>query len=409
MLVETGPTTRTTGTTATTPAHAELVARAASLRDDLRNNAAEADRERRLTDRAVAAVTGSGLMRLMTPKRHGGHGAEVRTLLEVAATLGEGCCSAAWTTGVLNVGNYVVSLFPEQAQREVWGTDPDARTALVLGRPNPGVEETEGGVYITGKWPYVSGCLHADRVGALVLRPGGEGRPSAPYFALMPMADVTVEDTWHIVGMRGTGSNTVVADRLFVPEHRLLPYQPVLRGETDGVVDPANRYRNSLVGIFSIGLLGSLLGGARAAFDLVQEKAGSRPVAGSTYKSQAESPSLQLDLATAASKIDTAWLLATRIAETTEQFAAAGENADTLTRSRARMDSTRAAQLCREAVDLLVTAHGSASFAEVNPLQRIWRDVHVGSRHAGFGMGIPEQLYGRALVGGDPREISLLV
>ncbi|GGK76151.1 acyl-CoA dehydrogenase family protein [Streptomyces flaveus] len=390
------------------PDRTELVARAAALRERLWEAAAEADRTHRLTDEAVTALTESGLMRLMTPKRLGGHQTDIRTLLEVAVEVGRGCCSAAWVTGVVNAGNFVVSLFPEAAQDEVWGGNPDARTAFVLGRPSNGVEETEGGVLISGQWPYASGSLHAEWMGGLVVDGADAGKPVVQ-FALMPMDELSVKDTWHFAGMRGTGSNTVVAERVFVPRHRLLPYVPVLNGETDGLIDAGHRYRNSFTGIFCVGLIGSLIGGADAAFRYVQEKASTRPVAGSTYAKQTESPTLQLDLAAAATKIESARLLATALTDRIDRFASAGENPDVVTRARARMDSTQVTQLCREAVDILLTAYGSSAFAESNPLQRIWRDVNVGSRHAGFGMGIPQQVYGRALVGKDPREISLLV
>jgi alkylation response protein AidB-like acyl-CoA dehydrogenase len=158
-----------------------------------------------------------------------------------------------------------------------------------------------------------------------------------------------------------------------------------------------------------VGLIGSMIGGAEAAYQYVAEAAANRPVAGSTYKAQIDSPTLQLDLAAAAMAIDTAKLHAARIADTVDEFARAGHNADLLTRARARMTATFVGERCREAIDILVTAFGTSAFAEHNPLQRIWRDINVGSRHAGFGMGIPHQVYGRALVGRDPRDVSAMV
>ncbi|WP_017539652.1 acyl-CoA dehydrogenase family protein [Nocardiopsis halophila] len=390
-----------------TPGPTDPVARATGLRPLLAEDAAEADRARRLTDRVVDAVTDAGLMRLMTPPGLGGAGTGVRTLLDTATELGRGCASTAWVTGVLNVGNFVASLFPEAAQEEVWGGNPDARTAQVLGVPAKDVEPAAGGVRVTGRWAYMSGSLHADWVGVLLARGPEDGAPGV-HFALIPRDELALHDTWQVVGMRGTGSNTMAADRVFVPEHRLLPYLPVLNGELTAD-DTAAPHRNSLTGVFSLGLLGSLIGGAKAAFDYVSAKAPERPAAGSTYPDQAASPTTQLALAEAATMIDTAQLHARRIADTVDEHALTGSGAETLVRARSRMDSAHVAQLCRSAVDTLITAYGSSAFAETSPLQRIWRDVHVGSRHAGFGMGIPQQVYGRALVGGDPRDISLLV
>ncbi|RCG23998.1 acyl-CoA dehydrogenase [Sphaerisporangium album] len=390
------------------PGHEELVGRAAALREPLWADAAECDRSRRLTDAVVEKITGAGLTRLLTPARFGGHETGTRTLLAVTSELGRGCCSASWVTGLLNAGGFVVSLFPHRAQEEVWGTNRDARIALVLGLPSRSVEETGEGVVLSGRWAYASGSLHSDWIGVLVAVPTEAGRPSV-HIALLRRDEVDVEDTWFFVGMRGTGSNTVVADRVAVPRHRLLPYAPVLNGETDGLVDEGHLYRNSLTGVFSLAVIGSLVGGAEAAFAYVRERAHDRPVAGSTYASQAESPTLQLDLSEAAMKIDTARMHARRVADTIDEFARAKVNADLETRARVRMDATYVARQCREAVDILVTAYGTSAFDESSPLQRIWRDVNVGGRHAGFGMGIPQQVHGRALVGRDPREISFLV
>jgi len=390
------------------PDRDELIARARALREDLRQDAADADRQRRLTDRAVCGITQAGLMRLLTPVRYGGYSVDMRTLLEVTVELGSGCCSAGWVTGVLNAGNFLVSLYPAQTQDEVWATNPDASAALVLGVPSTAVEEAEGGVFLSGEWGYASGSLHSDWVCVLMAIEKASGEAER-YFALMRSSEVKVRDTWFYAGMRGTGSNTVTADGVFVPRHRLLPFAPVLNGEMDGLADESNLYRNSLTGLFSIGLIGPLVGGADAAFSQVQHEAPSRRVAGTTYSSQKESPTIQLKLAAAAVKIDTAKLHARRAADTVDEFARAGKKPDLVVRTRTRVDAAYTAEQCREAIDALLTAYGSSAFKESSPLQRIWRDINVGSRHAGFGMGIPDQLYGRALVGLDPLEISFLV
>jgi 3-hydroxy-9,10-secoandrosta-1,3,5(10)-triene-9,17-dione monooxygenase len=394
--------------TVSTAGHDELVSRAAGLRETLWQDAAACDSERRLAARDLTGITQAGLTRMLTPRRYGGLAVDMRTFLDVTTELGRGCCSAAWVTGVIGAGNFVVSLFPGEAQDEVWADHPDARAALVLGAPTAVVEQAEGGVIITGQWPYASGILHSDWVCVLVPR-GTDSPDFAVHLALLPVSEVEIRDTWFFTGMRGTGSNTVVADHLYVPRHRVLPLMPVIIGETDNLVPPDHRYRNSLMGLFAIGLLGAQLGGADRALSYVREHGPTRPVAASTYRSQVESPTFQLDLAAAATLIHCAGLLADDLAQSVDEHATAGRNADMSTRAQARMDSTQVAQNCRDAVGLLLTAYGSSAFSQSNPLQRIWRDISVASRHAGFGMGIPQQLYGRALVGMDPRAISFLV
>jgi len=189
----------------------------------------------------------------------------------------------------------------------------------------------------------------------------------------------------------------------------VMPYAPIVTGQLRGPAGADNLYRSSFSGLLSVGLLGPQIGAVEAAFRYVREQAPQRRVASSTFTSQVQSPAFQTDLAEVSITIDGANLHAHRLARTVEDYARTGLLPDEVTRSRARMEATHVTRSCREAIDTLITAFGSSAFAESNPLQRIWRDVHLGSRHAGFGMGIPQLVYGRSLVGLDPREISYLV
>ncbi|MFC9876172.1 acyl-CoA dehydrogenase family protein [Nocardia salmonicida] len=402
------PTTTSRITPALIPSRDDIVARATALREILQEEAPAADQQRRLADRVINEITDAGLLRLTTPTRFGGYDANMRTFLEVAVALGRGCTSASWVSSVWNVGSFIVSLFPDDVQDQVWGQNPDTRAALVLGGMKPDVEWVDGGAVITGEWPYASGSLHSEWVTVLLAEKPVDGPPKLT-LALLQADKVTVRDTWFFTGMRGTGSNTIVADRVFVPSERLVPFLPIANGAAGTLPGQHTRYQDCLSGIFSIGLIGPLIGGAQAVLQYVIEKGPTRPVAFSTFPNQAASPSFQLDVAAAARRIDTALFHAGRIADVVDEFAAAGKDIDLLTRSRLKADSAHVARECRDAIDTLLSAYGSSAFAETNPLQRIWRDVNVGSRHVAFGMGIPDQQYGRALVGGNPCDISYLV
>lgn len=390
-----------------TPAHHELVATASALRAQLQDDAAEQDRERRLTARTVAGLRDAGMLRLTVPRALGGHEVDMRTLADVTAELGRGCTSTAWVTAVVNTGNFLIGLFPEATRKEVWGDNPNACAAGIL-TPSATATPVKGGVEVTGTWAYASGSQICDW--AVVGIPHG-GTPEAPAvtLALVPMSDVTVEDTWHVMGMRATASNTIVASDIFVPEHRLLPLGAAMSGAGMGDFSDEPLYRTSLAGLLILSLLGAQLGAADAALSYVLEKAPKRSISATFYANQTQSVAFQMDVAEAAAKIDTARFHIRRLAEGLDEYAQRGELPDLGIRSRNRMDGAYASQQVKQAVDLLVSAHGTSAFADFSPLQRIFRDVNVASRHAGTGIRIPQELYGKTLLGLDPYSVSFLI
>ncbi|HEX6998368.1 MAG TPA: acyl-CoA dehydrogenase family protein [Gammaproteobacteria bacterium] len=111
---------------ADTPSRDELLERAAAMRELLMENAEETDRLRRLPDPIVATLKEAGLCRLMVPKRFGGYQTDIHTYIAVMAELGRGCGATAWVAGLINVCAWLAGLFPERAQRDVWGANPHA-------------------------------------------------------------------------------------------------------------------------------------------------------------------------------------------------------------------------------------------------------------------------------------------
>jgi len=212
------------------------------------------------------------------------------------------------------------------------------------------------------------------------------------------MSDVTIEDTWYVTGMRGTGSNTVVAHEVFVPHHRIAPF----------VIGSDAPQHAHLAGILTVAILGPQLGMADAVLGFVRARAHGRPIAVSVYTSQAEAVPFQLDVAEAATKIDTAWLHARRASSDVDAAMAGDLQLTKENRARIRADYAWASQQAREAVDILMSAHGTSAFAEFSPLSRIWRDIGTASRHALFTLNVPFELYGRTLLGFDPHVSPML-
>ena len=384
-----------------------LIARAREIRPLLEKHASQTDSLRRLPDEVVRALRDSGLCRLMVPKRHGGYQTSVRTYIEVMAEVGRGCGSTAWVASLVNVCEWLAGLFPDRAQQEVWGANRDAWIAGSLA-PNGLAVPVDGGWRVSGKWPWASGSLHAQWVACGIHMENERGEMTNLGLSLLPIADVTVEDTWFMAGMKGTGSNTILATDAFVPEHRFLPYPPAFQGQyrTEHMDEPV--YRVALVPVTVLILAGSQLGAASAALEFVVSKSKTRGITHTTFQRQAESSGFQMLVAEAAMKIDTAYLHALRAADDLDRAAGAGRHPDLTERARVRIDTALAAKYAREAVELLVQAHGTSSLADHNPLQRLWRDVHVASHHAITEWQVNLEVYGRALLGVEPNITHLI-
>lgn len=386
---------------------AALLERAAAIRPLLDANAEQADALRRLPEANVRALRESGVCRLMVPRRCGGYQTSIRTYMEVMAEVGRGCGSSAWVASLINVCAWLAALFPERAQQDVWGADPDAWIAGSLA-PNGVAVPVAGGWRVTGKWPWASGCLHAQWVACGIHMKDERGEMANLGLSLMPIGDVTLEDTWFMAGMKGTGSNTIHARDVFVPEHRFLPYPQAFGGVYRTEYRDEAVYRAALVPVTVLILAGSQLGVARAALEYVIAQAGTRGITHTNFGRQSESAGFQMLVAEAAMKIDTACLHAYRAADDLDRHARAGRHPDLTARARARMDTALTAKYCREAVELLVQAHGTSSLADHSRLQRLWRDVHVASHHAITEWQVNLEVYGKALLGVEPNITHLI-
>ncbi|MFC4942868.1 acyl-CoA dehydrogenase family protein [Pseudonocardia sp. GCM10023141] len=377
---------------------ADLVARAAKLVPQLAAHAQQTEDQRRVVEENITAIEEAGLFSIMQPKRYGGLEVDFRTKLEVTRELARGCGSTAWATSLLNVCAWFTGLWNEQAQDDVWGEHPASRIAGVFA-PTSVAEPVDGGWIVTGKWGWASGCLHAQwgLVGIPILGPDGALQDQG--LVLIPMADLTIEDTWYVTGMKGTGSNTLVADKVFVPTHRYVSVFGLIGGKADNPHHDEVLYRAAFVPGAAIILVGPQLGLAQAALDFVIEKAHRRNIAYTFYDVQADAPVVQLAIARAASLVDSAHLHAYRAAADIDEWAYRGVFPSYTERARVRMDTGRAIVLAREAIRELVTAHGASSFADASPLQRIWRDSEVASRHAVANPEISAENYGQALLG----------
>ncbi|MEV7994837.1 acyl-CoA dehydrogenase family protein [Streptomyces sp. NPDC086077] len=396
----------TTGEQPEQDVRAELVARATALQPLLRGHSARAEAERVLPAEVVDAMAEAGIFRQLTPKRYGGSETDLRTLIQVSETLGEGDGSAAWVGMIIAVTNWLACLFPDQAQEEVFGADADARVTGVAAPTGVG-ERVAGGWRVSGKWSYNSGAPFATWAALGVLLKDDRGEISDHSLALIPASELAFEDTWHTAGMKATASGTLVGQDVFVPEHRVLSVPAAAEGIYPRTTRDTALYSSAFGPMLVLCLTGPLLGLGRAALTAAREAAVTKPLSFTVHNSQADSVGVQMQVAEAALKLESARLLVYRAADEVDRGAHGGP-LSLATRSHIRARAGFAAQQVVEAINVLANVHGSSAFADSNILQRIWRDANVAARHAGLIPAVGLEVHGKSLLGVSER-VSLML
>lgn len=391
-LIPTSDPGRRTGT----PGALAPLEAARSLVPLLADEAPRTESGRRLTEASVTALREAGLFRLGTPAACGGLGADIRTAVDVCEELAHGCAASSWIVGIAYGGNLFASQLAENERAALWKHDPDA---IVCGTANPSgtAERADNGWILNGSWPWISGIHHAQWTLLGFAWTDNEGETERG-MALVPTSALTVDDVWHVAGMRGSGSNTAVADDVYVPDSRTISLTDMANGTYRRRHSDEARITFHLS--INLPLAATAVGIAAEALQRVVTAAaqGKRAVS-PLHHLVAEAPAHQLNVADAATLIDTARLHLGRAADEVDREARAGRRPELRDRARLRMDAAHAMRCARDAVSLLLDTAGAGSFADGSVLQRAWRDIEMATRHAAFSIQTSKEIYGRALLG----------
>jgi 3-hydroxy-9,10-secoandrosta-1,3,5(10)-triene-9,17-dione monooxygenase len=381
---------------------AKLVACAERLVPELRERVATAERLRRLPDENVAAVREADLLKVLQARAFGGHQSSLRTHIDVVATLARGCAATGWCAGVIHAHSWLMGLFPWQAQEDAYGTDPDTIISAVIS-PRGTAKRVQGGFLLSGFWAFCSGCEHAQflLLGAAIKDDAGAIIDEGDL--LVPVANITIRDDWNAVGLRGTGSCSIVAENVFVPAHRYLSLPAATTGNAPGLGRQQGwLYRAAPVAVLALAITPAALGIAEAALTNFMERLPGREVAYTQREMQRDMPVTHLQVAEAATKIDTARLVLCHCADEIEAAARAGGTMAFAKRARVRMDCAWAVRLCVEGVEILMLASGGSGVSESNAVQRAWRDLHAINMHGLLNLETNQEMYGRILLGLKP-------
>ncbi len=374
----------------------------------LRERAQEAEDARAVPAESVKALEEAGFFKLLQPVRYGGLEADPVTFYRAVRMIASACGSTGWVASVVGVHAWQLALFPSAAQQEVWGEDQATRMSSSYA-PTGRAQLTAGGYQLTGRWSFSSGCGHATWVllGGIVT--DADKNPVDFRTFLLPISDYQIDDVWDTVGLRGTGSNDIVVNGAFVPEHRSLGFGDVTKCECPGQeANTAPLYRIPFGSLFSCTITTPIIGMAIGAYDAHVAYQRDRVSTAYLGAKTAEDPFAQVRVARAAGDIDAAWLAIDRNMGELMTHARAGESIPMPLRLRIRRDQVLGTQRAVGAVDLLFENSGGRALKNGTAIQRFWRDVHAGRAHAINDLERALSMFGRGELGLPPAADAML-
>lgn len=370
----------------------------------LAQRAAAAEELRRLPAATVEDFRSSGLAGLLLPARYGGRQGEFPEILDPIRRMAHGCASSAWTLGFYMLHNWMLALFGEQAQDEVFAAGPVLCPAP-LAPTGRGVPDGDG-IRLSGRWSWATGVMDADwiMVGAIC----GPDEEPYPALALLPVSEIVVEDVWHTAGMRATGSNDVVIEDVFVPSHRLVKVVDIYSGTAPGAeLHDASAYRWPMVPALALVAAMPALGSAEWVADLFAERLAERVLAysGAAQKNQ---PAAQIRLGDARVRLRALRGLLDDTVGRIQDAVDARERIGRPVRADARAAAAYIVHESRSVIADLLEASGASAQFVTNPLQRAKRDVDVICGHVVFDYDVARELSGALEAGVKISPISMI-
>jgi len=357
-----------------------------------REMSADIDRGRRLPDDLVTRLREAGLLRATMPREVEALELAPAPALRCAEALARGDASAGWCVSIAITSALLVAYLPSSTRDEMFGGGKGV--AAGVWAPRGKAKSVDGGVVVSGRWPFCSGINHADMMfaGCFV----DERR--VPSVVALPKDDLRVLDTWHTLGLHGTGSHDSVADEVFVPADRVFSV-------FDGPTIDRPLYRFPVFGFFALSIGAAALGNARAAIDDLVELAGGKKGLGAT-RTLAERSATQAAVATAEAALGAARALYYEAIDAAWQASHESDAVPVALRNRLRLAATHATRTSADVVRNMYDLAGGSAIYDGAPLQRRFRDAFTATAHFQVNEASRE-LPGRVLLD-QPADVSML-
>ncbi|WP_240334379.1 acyl-CoA dehydrogenase family protein [Sphingobium estronivorans] len=378
----TGAIARPTGEAdAGVPSAESLIAKAKAMIPVLRERARACALGNDVPKETVAEMKEAGFFRILQPKRYGGYEMHPNVFFDVQKALAEGCMSTGWIYGVLGCHPYELALFHDEAQKEVWGEDPDMLVSSTY-QPVGKVEKVEGGFYLSGRWGFSSGSTHCGWVLLGAINFDTDGGPPDMRTFLLPRSDYQViEGTWDVFGLQGTGSFDILVERVFVPEHRTHRAADGFACNNPGQeANTGPLYRMPWAQLFTRSVSSAAFGGARNAINAAIEIMQSR-ISTNTGKASKADPNLHAAIARAIA--ETSEMDLTHRATFNELMDYAERN-EPIPMERRALFAYQSASVVRRLADLvddMVKLLGGRAVYMSSPILQPWLDLHAARAH----------------------------
>ena len=359
-----------------------------------RERADEAERLRVVPEASIKELEETGFFKLLQPKRFDGLEADPIDFYTAVRDIASACGSTGWVSSVVGVHPWQVALFTDEAQQAVWGNDTNTRLSSSYA-PTGKAVVADGGFQLSGKWSFSSGCDHCQWVllGGLVFNAEDQVVDFRTF--MVPRESYQIVDVWNMVGLRGTGSNDIVVDDVFIPEAFTLSM-----GDTGRCFGPGQElntselYKLPFHSIFTGTITVPIIGMAMGAYSEHVEMQQKRTRAAYLGEKASLDPFAAVRIARASSEIDAAWALLVNNIREEQAHISKGEKIPLGTRLKVRRDQVIGSQRAIDAIDSLFEASGGRALANGTYLQRAWRDAHAGRVHAANDPERALQMYG---------------
>ena len=352
--------------------------------DQIRELGPSNEAQGKLDDKVVQILRESGAIRLLQPKEYGGLEVHPREFAETVMTAASLDGSTGWIVGIVGVHPWEMAYADPKVREEVWGEDPDTWIASPYA-PMGVARPVDGGYIFNGRWQFSSGTDHCDWIflgGMLGDEDGKVAQPPRSLHLILPRSDYEiVEDSWDVAGLSGTGSKDIIVRDAFVPAYRTLEYHKVVEGiapREAGLTNPT--YLMPFSTVFPLGISAAVIGIAEGALHhhLAYQR-GRVQITGTKIK---DDPYVLYAISEAAEEIKSARLALLDNCSRMYDKVAAGQTPTFAERAAGRRTQVRAAWRAVQAMNEIVVRSGGNAMRKDNPIQRFWRDAHVGLAHA---------------------------